>query len=108
LPARGGPSDTARDNKKRPQQQEGKVPITRHSHNRIRTSAAAPPARVEAHPFSAPGDPLAVEPAGDGNGWTFGQAIRAVRVRRRFVVRTQVADMQVCPSDDVDQGVTRA
>jgi uncharacterized protein (TIGR04222 family) len=61
-------------------------------------------ARVEAQPLCAPGDPLAFEcRLADDNGWTFGHAVRVVREYRRFLVLTQVAGTQACPSDDVDQ-----
>ncbi|MCK9684857.1 glycine-rich domain-containing protein [Scleromatobacter humisilvae] len=61
-------------------------------------------ARVEAHPLSAPVDPLAFEcRLADGNCWTLGHAVRVVHEYRRFLVLTQVAGVQVCPSDDVDQ-----
>jgi len=86
------------NNKKR------KVPITSHSHEETRTCAATLLARIEAHPLSAPGDPLAFEcRLADDNGWTLGHAVRVVREYRRFLVLTQVAGTPVCPSDDVDQ-----
>ena len=96
---------TRRDNNKRPQQQpERKVPITSHSHNETTPSAATLLARVEEQPFSAPIDPLAFEcRLADDNGWTLGHAVLVVREYRRFLVLTQVAGAQVCPSDDVDQ-----
>lgn len=98
--ARKLPSTTT----KRPQQQERKAPITNHSHDENPSSAAALLARVEAHPLTAPGEPLAFESrlAAD-NGWTLGHAVRVVREYRRFLVLTQVAGSPVCPSDDVDQ-----
>jgi hypothetical protein len=62
------------------------------------------PARVEAPPLSAPGDPLAFEcRLADDDGWTLGHAVRIVREYRRFPVLTRVAGTPVCPSDDVDQ-----
>ena len=86
------------------QQEERKDPITSDKNNEISSSAATLLARVEAHPLTAPGDPLAFESRlADDNGWTLGHAVRVVREYRRFLVLTQVAGTQVCPSDDVDQ-----
>lgn len=124
MPTIRAAADTFDDNKKRPQQQERKVPITRHSHNESSSSAAEPRARVEAHQLSAPGDPRALEllerierhgfnasddPLGfesrlaDDHGWTLGYALAVVDEYRRFLVLTQVAGHTVSPSPDVDE-----
>lgn len=61
-------------------------------------------ARVEAHGFDAPDDPLGFESRlADDNGWTLGYAIAVTQEYRRFLVLTQVAGQSVSPSPDVDE-----
>ena len=94
---------TAR-NDKNPKQRERKDSIKKSSPDEPGPAAATLLARVQAHPLIASGEPLAFEcRLADDNGWTLGHAVRVVREYRRFLVLTQVAGEQVCPSDDVDK-----
>ena len=61
-------------------------------------------ARIEAHGFNAPDDPLGFESRlADDNGWTLGYALAVTEEYRRFLVLTQVAGQAVSPSPDVDE-----
>ena len=70
----------------------------------VEVNAAALLARIEAHGFNAPDDPLGFESRlADDNGWTLGYALAVVEEYRRFLVLTQVAGHAVSPSPDVDE-----
>ncbi len=61
-------------------------------------------ARIQAHGFDAPDDPLGFESRlADDNGWTLGYALAVAEEYRRFLVLTQLAGQAVSPSPDVDQ-----
>lgn len=61
-------------------------------------------AQIEAQPLSEHTEPWAFENRlADQNSWTLGHATQATREYRRFLVLTQLAGHEVCPSADVDE-----